>query len=464
MIDIFISHASEDKQTIVEPLVKVLEDNGISYWYDKNDIGWGDSIVAKINEGLETSKYIVFIISRTFLSKKWTQIELNTTLSMQISSGEKKVLPIIVGDIQKNELPPLLQDKKYIEWSHQQEIVDELKKILGIYVENQLNEDKVQLKIDKFIQKEKLDRGEQTQWNNAKSIDSKIAYGEYIDNFAKGTYIEECLKNYNRIYDFDEKPQSYETLKFIEQFPIDKNNILYMDKACVNIDGYNILVILLDKYIQIHYAPYSWDNLSRKWGNKIYYNFLNIEYNLKEAFKVLDMDINKKNILLKKTLHIVKKQFYNYNFKYDNGVRLIIRNGKYGMENKDGKVIFIAVYDIINRFFEGDLYHAERSDGNKSLLTRDGKVIFKSKYRINSIFEDEGLVILRDNNKYGLGDFFNFMILVHPRFDLLRFDYDSFIVYQENTKGRISLKGEMIEELKFSIYVGISNFLNKLSQ
>jgi hypothetical protein len=131
MKDIFISHASEDKQSIVEPLVKTLESNNISCWYDKNDIGWGDSIVGKINDGLESSKYVVFIISQTFLDKKWTTIELNTTLNMQISSGEKKVLPILVDNVQSYQLPPLLRDKKYIEWNHQQEIVDELKKILG---------------------------------------------------------------------------------------------------------------------------------------------------------------------------------------------------------------------------------------------------------------------------------------------------------------------------------------------
>jgi len=129
--DIFISHASEDKQEIVEPLVQTLESHNISCWYDKKDIGWGDSIVGKINEGLESSKYVVFIISQTFLDKDWTTIELNTTLNMQISSGEKKVLPILVGNVKAHQLPPLLRDIKYVEWSHQEEIVDELKNILG---------------------------------------------------------------------------------------------------------------------------------------------------------------------------------------------------------------------------------------------------------------------------------------------------------------------------------------------
>lgn len=135
--EIFISHASEDKKEIVEPLVQVLKENGISCWYDKDDIAWGDSIVGEISEGIESSKYVVFIITRTFLAKKWTHLELNTTLNMQISSGEKKVLPILVGDIQAYELPLLLQDKKYIAWNHQEEILDELKKVLGKSIDTQ---------------------------------------------------------------------------------------------------------------------------------------------------------------------------------------------------------------------------------------------------------------------------------------------------------------------------------------
>ena len=134
--DIFISYASEDKKEIIEPLVQLLEENEISYWYDKKDIAFGDNIVDQFNEGLEKSKYVMLVISKNFLEKEWTQIELHTILYRQISSGEKKVLPLVVGDIQPYELPFLLQNRKYIKWGHQQEIVDELKKILVQKIDN----------------------------------------------------------------------------------------------------------------------------------------------------------------------------------------------------------------------------------------------------------------------------------------------------------------------------------------
>lgn len=52
MHDIFISHASEDKEKIVAPLTSALDAAAITYWLDSAEIGWGDSIFRKINDGL----------------------------------------------------------------------------------------------------------------------------------------------------------------------------------------------------------------------------------------------------------------------------------------------------------------------------------------------------------------------------------------------------------------------------
>ena len=131
--DVFISHASEDKEYIVEPLVRVLEQNGISCWYDKRNIGWGDSLIDSISDGLNKSEYVLVVLSQTFVAKGWTNAELNSMLSTEISSEDKKVLPLIVaGEEYILNKFPLLRDKKYLVWNgHSKHIVDELKKVLG---------------------------------------------------------------------------------------------------------------------------------------------------------------------------------------------------------------------------------------------------------------------------------------------------------------------------------------------
>ncbi|MEI4902521.1 toll/interleukin-1 receptor domain-containing protein, partial [Klebsiella pneumoniae] len=59
--DIFICHASEDRDDVVRPLVEAFTAAGISCWYDEAEIQWGDSITQKVNEGLGASKFVVVI-------------------------------------------------------------------------------------------------------------------------------------------------------------------------------------------------------------------------------------------------------------------------------------------------------------------------------------------------------------------------------------------------------------------
>jgi len=130
--DVFISHVSEDKEYIVEPLVRALEQNGISCWYDKNNIGWGDNLTSSISDGLNQSKYVLVVLSQAFISKGWTKAELNSMLNQEISSKQKKVLPLIVGN--ETEIIdgfPFLKDKYYIIWDgYSTNIVNELQKLL----------------------------------------------------------------------------------------------------------------------------------------------------------------------------------------------------------------------------------------------------------------------------------------------------------------------------------------------
>ena len=52
--DVFISHASEDKEPFVEELVHALRDRDIRVWYDSINIGWGDSLRSQIDNGLKS--------------------------------------------------------------------------------------------------------------------------------------------------------------------------------------------------------------------------------------------------------------------------------------------------------------------------------------------------------------------------------------------------------------------------
>lgn len=112
--DVFISHASEDKDLVVRLIFEELEKLGVLTFLDEVHIGWGDSLTEKINHALGQSKYVLAVISASSIAKAWPLKELNSALSREMA-GKQKILPLIVGDVDLSPLS-LLEDKKYLEW------------------------------------------------------------------------------------------------------------------------------------------------------------------------------------------------------------------------------------------------------------------------------------------------------------------------------------------------------------
>ncbi|RUT73036.1 DUF1883 domain-containing protein [Ancylomarina longa] len=110
--DIFISHASDDKDEIVRPLANELLSHGLKVWYDEFELKIGDSLRRKIDKGLANSRFGIVVLSRKFIQKGWTNYELDGIVSKSIS-GEQVILPIW-HEITKQEVldfSPSLADK-----------------------------------------------------------------------------------------------------------------------------------------------------------------------------------------------------------------------------------------------------------------------------------------------------------------------------------------------------------------
>jgi hypothetical protein len=94
MWDAFVSHAGEDKTEFVEPLVKELENCGLSVWYDDFELSVGDSIPNEIQRGLHNSDYGIVILSEAFFEKSWTQEELDSLIQRDVTEKDKIILPV----------------------------------------------------------------------------------------------------------------------------------------------------------------------------------------------------------------------------------------------------------------------------------------------------------------------------------------------------------------------------------
>lgn len=92
--DVFISHASEDKDAIVRPLATALQDRGVTVWYDEFTMRLGDSLRRKIDHGLATCRFGVVVLSEAFFAKDWPQYELDGLVSRQMGGGGQLILPL----------------------------------------------------------------------------------------------------------------------------------------------------------------------------------------------------------------------------------------------------------------------------------------------------------------------------------------------------------------------------------
>ncbi len=110
--DVFISHASEDKEAVARPLRDALSRRGVTVWLDEAQMKMGDSLRRKIDDGIRSSRFGVVILSEAFFRKGWTNHELDGLVTRNVA-GEQSLLPIwhdLTAD-QVRSFSPSLADK-----------------------------------------------------------------------------------------------------------------------------------------------------------------------------------------------------------------------------------------------------------------------------------------------------------------------------------------------------------------
>jgi hypothetical protein len=91
--DVFVSHATEDKESFVRPLSILLKKRGVRVWFDEFALTLGDSLRRSIDRGLAKSRFGIVVLSVAFFSKEWPQRELDGLMARELSGG-KIILPI----------------------------------------------------------------------------------------------------------------------------------------------------------------------------------------------------------------------------------------------------------------------------------------------------------------------------------------------------------------------------------
>lgn len=137
--DVFISHASEDKETVARPIFEACQRAGIKAFLDEAHIGWGENYTTKINTALGAARTVIAVVSTESVSKPWPVAEINAALSMEVE-GHKAVLPVVVGRPDLSKLP-LIRAKNHIAWKEDASpVIAKLKAMLGAAAPDQAPE------------------------------------------------------------------------------------------------------------------------------------------------------------------------------------------------------------------------------------------------------------------------------------------------------------------------------------
>lgn len=128
--DVFICHSSKDKQFIIEKIIPEFKRQEITYWFDAEQINFGDLITQKIENGLYHSKYVMPCLSENFWQawqskSHWTEGEYGSILNDEFSENSKRIItPIKIDNCSDNNIPLLLKNKRRANYSNRQEFAE----------------------------------------------------------------------------------------------------------------------------------------------------------------------------------------------------------------------------------------------------------------------------------------------------------------------------------------------------
>ena len=119
---LFVSYSTADSDK-VGAVVDRLKEYGLDVWIDQDQIGLGDNIVSRIDEGLRAAKYFLIFASQSYFERAWTRDEYFAAFYSALTAAERKVFVIELEDV---ELPPLLAARRHIRWTGPEAVAGEI--------------------------------------------------------------------------------------------------------------------------------------------------------------------------------------------------------------------------------------------------------------------------------------------------------------------------------------------------
>src|ERR1041385_4460865 len=106
MPKVFISYSSKDRP-FTKQLQGLLDKEVIEVCIDEKDFRIGDSILERIGSAIDTSDFVIAILSSTSVKSPWVLTELKLAITKEIEEQRISVLPVRIDNC---VIPNFLKD------------------------------------------------------------------------------------------------------------------------------------------------------------------------------------------------------------------------------------------------------------------------------------------------------------------------------------------------------------------
>lgn len=98
MKDFFISYTSSD-ENMATWIATVLEKEGYTTIIQAWDFNVGENFLERMNDALINSRCLILVLSNAYFDSQWCKIEWISKLAEQVTTGERKILPIRIEPV-----------------------------------------------------------------------------------------------------------------------------------------------------------------------------------------------------------------------------------------------------------------------------------------------------------------------------------------------------------------------------
>ena len=164
--DVFISYSRRDyvdesynviPGNAIAEIQNVFDENGITYWFDKDGIYSGQEFIEIITGAIAESKMLIFISSKHSNESMWTAGEIFEALD-----GEKAIIPVKIDNSQYNKkFKLLIRPLDYIDYQENpqnalKDLLRAINKVKEDIAQRQREEDKLRQEKEAEAKKEKI--------------------------------------------------------------------------------------------------------------------------------------------------------------------------------------------------------------------------------------------------------------------------------------------------------------------